>query len=61
MNRQKTINFETDQDLNMLEFNKMIGGLIAEEFLDFRRVEMSRQDELMTDENYDIRVMRYYC
>jgi hypothetical protein len=24
----------------MLEFNKMIGGLIAEEFLDFRRVEM---------------------
>jgi len=40
LNRQKTINFETDQDLNILEFNKMIGGLIAEEFLDFRRVEM---------------------
>jgi hypothetical protein len=45
----------------MLEFNQMIGGLIAEEFLDFRRVEMSKQDDLMSDENYDIRVMRYYC
>ena len=38
MNRSKNIHFQEKIDINLLEFNRVIGGLIAEEFLEFRKI-----------------------
>jgi hypothetical protein len=43
----------------MLEFNQMIGSLIANEFKMFKRIE--EIEESKSEEIYDVRVMRFYC
>jgi len=56
INRQKSINFANDIDPKILKFNQMIGGLIAEEFLDFKKVE-----NIMPSDSGNIKAMRYFC
>jgi hypothetical protein len=57
MNRQKSIHFTNDLDPKILEFNQMIGKLIAEEFLDFKKIETI---ELGGSSMY-IKTMRFFC
>jgi hypothetical protein len=56
INKQKSINFSNDIDPKILKFNQMIGGLIAEEFLDFKKVE-----QIMPRDSGNIKAMRYFC
>lgn len=56
LNKQKSINFANDIDPKILRFNQQIGQLIAEEFLDFKKIENS-----MLNKSGSIKSMRYFC
>lgn len=56
LNKQKSINFTNDIDPKILKFNQQIGQLIAEEFLDFKKVE-----HIMPSDAGCIKTMRYFC
>ena len=53
--------FTSDIDPKILEFNKLVGKLIAEEFLDFKKIEVTAKEKADLGSNINIKTMRYFC
>ena len=60
MNRSRNFHFQDGADVAHLEFNLMIGTLIADEFLDFRKVQQERSS-LSDEPPSETEVMKYCC
>ena len=61
VNRSKSLHFSEAVDIRVLQFNRLIGSLIADEFLDFRKIPRSIID--FDDDNLpeETEVMKYCC